>query len=75
MPMFDFICSRCDAEFEELVRNAREEVECPSCGAKPCERKLARVAFSVGDRFIASTGSSACGSCAASSCSGCSSTG
>ena len=73
MPMYEFQCPKCSCEFEDLVRNAKEKVECPECGHKKVERLLSRVAFSVGGKFTASTGSSECGSCASSpsSCSGC----
>ncbi len=73
MPMYEFLCPRCGHEFEDLVRNAREKVECPSCGHGKVERLLSRVAFSVGGKFTASAGSSDCSSCSSSpsSCSGC----
>ena len=73
MPMFDFVCPRCGAQFEDLVKKADEKVECPECQCAACERQLAKVAFSVGDKFVASSGSSACSGCSTSSCSGCSS--
>lgn len=74
MPMYEFQCPGCNHEFEDLVKNAKEKVECPECGHRKVERLLSRVAFCVGGRFTASTGSSDCGSCSSSpaSCSGCS---
>ena len=72
MPMFDYVCSACGAEFEELVRKPDETVSCPECGAAQCLRQLAKVAFSVGAKFVASTGSGACSGCSATSCSSCS---
>lgn len=42
MPLFEFHCARCDADFEELVRSARESgsVSCPKCGGKDVGRKI-----------------------------------
>lgn len=71
MPMYEFQCAKCHLEFEELVRKVGEEVRCPQCDSVEVERLLSRVAFSVGGKFTASTGSSACGGCTSSSCSGC----
>ena len=32
MPIFDFICSSCDNEFESLILKDDETVRCPRCG-------------------------------------------
>lgn len=73
MPIYEYACPHCSAEFEELVRNRDEVVECPECGADDVGRKLSVFAFkSTGsDRPSASSASSSCGGCAKSSCSGC----
>ena len=42
MPIYDFRCDACGAEFEELVR-AEELPPCPQCGAEP-RRLLSQVA-------------------------------
>ena len=39
MPIFDYSCSACSAEFEALVRGSNSPV-CPECGSKELERKL-----------------------------------
>lgn len=42
MPMYDFICKRCNFEFETCVPIAeRDEVTCKKCGART-SRKVAR---------------------------------
>ena len=43
MPIYDFRCDACGAEFEELVR-AQELPRCPSCGAGEPRRLLSQVA-------------------------------
>lgn len=41
MPIFEYRCDACGAEFELLVRSQREErgVMCRSCGSKHVERR------------------------------------
>lgn len=75
MPMFDYVCPDCGAEFEELVRKSSEVILCPECGKSGCLRQLAKVAFSLGgDPVTPSTGSSSsCSGCSSTSCSSCSS--
>jgi putative FmdB family regulatory protein len=40
MPLYDYACRRCNHEFEALVSNAEEEVECPECQSRRSERQL-----------------------------------
>jgi putative FmdB family regulatory protein len=42
MPMFEFHCSSCEADFEELVpsADAAKKVACPRCNARQVTRKL-----------------------------------
>lgn len=51
MPMFEFTCRECGAEFEELCTTAEVEageVACPECGARKADKKLS-VFASTGD--------------------------
>jgi len=43
MPIYEYECSRCRAEFELLVRSDRD-IECPECHSTRLERKLSVVA-------------------------------
>ena len=45
MPLFDFRCRPCGAEFEALVRPPQEPA-CPSCGSADLEKLISR-SFSV----------------------------
>jgi putative FmdB family regulatory protein len=38
MPLFRYVCKKCDHDFEELVFGS-EEVECPECHGKKLERQ------------------------------------
>jgi len=42
MPMFEFHCSSCDNEFEELVLSSAAEssIKCPNCGSPAVEKKM-----------------------------------
>ncbi|MBU0717789.1 MAG: zinc ribbon domain-containing protein [Planctomycetes bacterium] len=42
MPMFEFHCPSCDADFEELLPSSKDarKVACPRCGGKEATRKL-----------------------------------
>lgn len=44
MPMFDFVCTACQHEFEALVRNTSEGTTtpaCPACGSTALEKQIA----------------------------------
>ena len=45
MPTYDFLCERCEHEFEELVLQPDEEVVCPKCGSTESRKLLS--AFAV----------------------------
>ena len=40
MPMFDFVCTACQHEFETLVRGSSEPA-CPACGSTALEKQIA----------------------------------
>jgi len=74
MPIYEFICDRCEVSFEELVRNG-EVVSCPHCSSTDVRRLLSRFAVhssSPGFAGVASASSGkSCSSCASSSCATC----
>jgi len=43
MPLYDYRCPACQAEFELLVRTGTP-IACPHCGATGLERALSRIA-------------------------------
>ncbi len=40
MPLFTYVCEKCDLEFEELVTSVDEVVACPKCQSKKLERQV-----------------------------------
>jgi len=55
MPVYEYVCARCGARFEKLLRSMHttEQVVCPSCGSDRADRAMS--VFAVGE----SAGSSA----------------
>jgi putative FmdB family regulatory protein len=39
MPLYEYTCSKCDSEFELLIRGD-EQPECPQCGSHRLEKQL-----------------------------------
>jgi putative FmdB family regulatory protein len=65
MPIYEFRCTKCDSEFEELVMSSKPEalakVVCPECGSPKVAKKVSTFASSV-------AGSSSTTAARASSC-------
>jgi len=51
MPIFEFICKKCNNEFEILVFSSDEKIECPACKSGEVVKQLSS--------FSAATNSSA----------------
>jgi len=61
MPMYEFVCSHCHAQFEELLsRDAK--ASCPKCNSAQVERVLSRVSIGSSSSESAAL-PSACGRC------------
>ena len=63
VPIYEYVCMKCEHQFEELVRDAEPTV-CPACAAQKVVRKYSSFAT------IGGPGKS-CGSCAGGNCGGC----
>jgi len=53
MPLFDFVCKRCQHEFEALVRPGSTP-ECPSCHGRDLERQVSTFAVDSAELRAAS---------------------
>ena len=62
MPLFEYVCADCSAEFEEIVPTYDASVECSQCGSLRVEKKLSVFAV-AGDRSRGSTDEGSCGAC------------
>lgn len=64
MPIFEYVCEKCNHEFEALVYGS-QKAECPKCHGKKLKTQLS--VFAVSGKGMSSAspsmGSGACGSC------------
>lgn len=70
MPIYEYVCGKCSAKFEKLVRSmsSTEAAECPKCGGKKTERQFSSFAVGAGEAKSAGGGHAhggGCGCCAA----------
>jgi putative FmdB family regulatory protein len=61
MPIYEFVCMRCEGRFEKLLRMSDAEPPCPTCGTSEVRRQLS--VFATGSRAAAGA-SAASGGCA-----------
>ena len=61
MPIFEYRCGKCSTEFERILFNDSDNVDCPSCGEKDSQRLLS--SFAVGSGEAKSAASSESGPC------------
>lgn len=72
MPIYEFHCSGCGEDFEELVFGQPETINCPKCKGTEVKKLMSAFAFKAGDTFVSSSDTaSGCSSCASHNCSTC----
>jgi len=72
MPIYEYKCSRCDLEFEELICGKEESISCPECKSSDCKKQFSVFGFSAGNGFMSSAGEHCnCGSCGTHNCNEC----
>ena len=73
MPIFEYVCTACGEDFEELVLGSRTDVKCPKCGSLEAQKKVSAFAFKSGHKFVGTgeKSSSLCNGCTSSDCSSC----
>ena len=67
MPVYEFICKRCEHAFEELVLGS-ESVACPKCRGTQAEKQFSvfgtgSTSASAAESFAAGPGDGGCGTC------------
>ncbi len=72
MPIFEFHCQKCGNDFEKIVFNQNNKVQCPGCNSSKVEKKVSAFSFKSGSKFVAaSSKSGGCSSCSSHHCSTC----
>ena len=70
MPLYEYTCRGCGAEFEALVR-AGSFPSCPRCGGTDLEKRFSAFAMRSGGGESSRSSGSGCAGCTATSCAGC----
>jgi putative FmdB family regulatory protein len=71
MPIYEYHCNACGADFEKLVFGPNPEVACEQCGSQEINKRMSRFGMGNSSCSNLSGSSSNCGGCTASSCAGC----
>jgi len=76
MPIYEYQCTRCGAEFQELrgMGQADAPIPCPVCQSEDTHRVLSLFAAhsrSPSGEAVSVAASSGCSGCTATSCAGC----
>ncbi len=63
MPLYEFVCDKCEKDFELLVRSVNWEgaAACPHCGSKKLSKKLSVFASQVAGGSTGGESLPACG--------------
>lgn len=67
MPLYEYRCAGCGAEFERYVSTAAGAVACPVCASPDVKRKLSLFAFRTTGPSLPGPGSSG-GACCSGGC-------
>lgn len=71
MPIYEYVCDKCDTRFERIVINKQQEIACPKCSSNRASIQLSVFATSNGSANgpkSSSSSSSAGGSCCGGGC-------
>jgi putative FmdB family regulatory protein len=66
MPIYEYVCMKCESHFEELVRYDDAAPACPDCGAADARKQLSVFAAVGAERETPSLGGG--GGCCGGSC-------
>jgi putative FmdB family regulatory protein len=61
MPIYEYVCDDCQAQFEKIVINKQQEITCPKCANKKATIQLSVFATAGNGSSSSSSGSSSSG--------------
>ncbi|MDD8019667.1 MAG: zinc ribbon domain-containing protein [Acidobacteriota bacterium] len=70
MPLYEYICLRCQQRFEALVKMHQEDITCPHCQSRQVKKLVSSFGIGGSSSQIKS-GSGSCSNCSSSNCSTC----
>jgi putative FmdB family regulatory protein len=68
MPIYEYVCDDCQAQFEKIVINKQQEISCPKCASKKATIQLSVFATAGSGGSSNPSGSSSGGSCCGGGC-------
>ncbi len=71
MPIYEYHCSSCGEDFEELVLSQSSAINCPKCHGSEVEKLMSAFAFKANEKDVSISNKSGCSSCATHNCSTC----
>ena len=78
MPIFEYTCTDCTTQFEDLVLGTQEAAACPNCGSLETRKLMSRCRSNFGgskrDTGMSASqpsGGSGCSGCSGGSCASC----
>ncbi|WP_243662972.1 FmdB family zinc ribbon protein [Hydrogenispora ethanolica] len=71
VPIYEFRCSDCQRDFEELCRLDQPVKVCPFCGSRQIRKKMSAFAGANHGTSGGSSSSHSCGSCHGGHCGSC----
>jgi len=73
MPIYEFKCSACGKEFEEIITSKDNSISCPGCDSLDVNKLMSACSFkSEGGSSAQTASASGCASCASKNCGSCS---
>jgi putative FmdB family regulatory protein len=61
MPIYEYVCDACQAQFEKIVINKQQEISCPKCASKKATIQLSVFATAGNSSSSTPSGSSSGG--------------
>lgn len=72
MPIYEYHCTKCGADFEEIVGANANAPVCPECHSPKTEKLLSKACFRRnGGSAAGASSSSGCSGCSGGSCASC----